>query len=277
LGLLALGVYLFGLPRTIQADRELFSTSGDGICQEAVSLAKRTTKPEDFVITDELMIAFQADRKVPPPLCVPSTKRIVVGDLKVKELINATKRYAGQLIILWNDRFTQFPDYIRWVKANYRLVKSYDAQHQIYQKRSPDERPGLARLGDCVILLDYDLDSATVAPGGKLHLTLHWKARCPMETSYTVFTHLIDAQRQVWGQWDNPPMKGSYLTTNWSEGEVIPDEYEIPVKPDAPPGEYQIEVGMYNFETMERLPALDEEGIRLPEDRILLEQAIVVE
>ncbi len=277
LGLVALSLYLFELPKTIRADQGLLSAPGDEVAQEVVSLLKRITKPEDFVMTDELMIAFRAGRKVPPSLCVPSAKRIVTGNLTLGELITTTKEYDARVVLTWSGRFAMLPEYIRWVKTNYRLVKSYDDQHQIYQKRPPVERPGLASLGDCVIFLGYDLGSATVEPGGKLHLTLYWGARCPIDASYTVFTHLIDAQGRIWGQWDNPPMKGNYLTTHWSEDEVIPDEYEIPLKPDAPPGEYQVEVGMYLLETVERLPTGDEEGRRLPENRILLEQVIVVQ
>jgi hypothetical protein len=34
---------------------------------------------------------------------------------------------------------------------------------------------------------------------------------------------------------------------------------------------------MYRWETMERLPAYNENGTRLPQDRILLEPKVVVE
>lgn len=39
---------------------------------------------------------------------------------------------------------------------------------------------------------------------------------------------------------------------------------------DAPPGEYQIEVGLYLLETMARLPATDAAGQPLPDDAALL-------
>jgi len=59
-------------------------------------------------------------------------------------------------------------------------------------------------------------------------------------------------------------------------GRVMVDHYELAVAPDTPPGEYQIEVGMYLLETMERLTAVDESGQRLPDDRVLLEPGITV-
>ncbi len=134
------------------------------------------------------------------------------------------------------------------------------------------QHPLRANLADKVTFLGYDLDRATVKPGSTLHLTLYWQALAKMETSYTVFVHLIDAQNRTWGQKDNPPVKGAYPTTSWLPCEVVSDEYEIVVDKTAPAGEYQIEVGMYDLATMLRLPAFDEQGNPLTSDRIPLSQ-----
>jgi 4-amino-4-deoxy-L-arabinose transferase-like glycosyltransferase len=130
--------------------------------------------------------------------------------------------------------------------------------------------PLRANLADKVALLGYDLARTTVKPSGTLHLTIYWQALAEMETGYVVFVHLLDAENHTWGQKDNPPVKGTYLTTSWLPGEVVIDEYEIIVDAIAPAGEYQIEVGMYDPATMQRLPAFDEQGAPLPSDRILL-------
>ncbi len=129
--------------------------------------------------------------------------------------------------------------------------------------------PLAVNLGDQVTLLGYDLESEAKA-GGELHLVLYWQAQKEMSTSYTVFTHLLDEGGRIWGQKDNPPQGGNYPTTGWLEGEVVRDEYEIPVSPDAPFGSYLLEVGIYQAETGERLPAFDEEGNRLEGDRVIL-------
>jgi hypothetical protein len=89
-----------------------------------------------------------------------------------------------------------------------------------------------------------------------------------MDASYTVFTHLLDERTQIRGQQDNPPVGGRYPTTLWVPGEVIVDEYAIVVQPDAPPGSYVVEVGLYDPATMQRLPVLDPTGA--VGDRILL-------
>ena len=136
--------------------------------------------------------------------------------------------------------------------------------------------PQRATLGNVIAFRGYDLDHTSLRAGETLHLTLYWQALAPMDTSYTVFVHLLDAEGQIRGQRDSIPVAGSRPTTGWVQNEVIVDEYDVPVDADAPPGRYQIEIGMYDPRTIVRLPAFDAEGVRLPDDRILLAQVEVV-
>lgn len=131
------------------------------------------------------------------------------------------------------------------------------------------EHPLKVNLGDQITLLGYDLESEA-KPGGELRLVLYWQAQREMDTNYTVFTHLLDKGGRLWGQKDNPPQGGKYPTTGWLEGEVVRDEYEIPISPDTPSGSYLLEVGIYQAEIGERLPAFDEEGNWLEGDRVIL-------
>ena len=137
----------------------------------------------------------------------------------------------------------------------------------------PFDRPVGARLGGVVELVGYSLAPAEAAPGESLHLTLIWRCLAQMEERYTVFTHLLDAGGQVRGQQDNPPVHGTYPTALWVPGEVVVDEYEIEVAADAPPGSYVIEAGMYDPETMARLPVADPGGAA--GDRVLLGQITI--
>lgn len=57
-------------------------------------------------------------------------------------------------------------------------------------------------------------------------------------------------------------------------GKALADSYGVLVPSHTPPGEYQIEVGMYDLKTMCRLVAFDEAGKRLADDRILLDKVI---
>lgn len=130
-----------------------------------------------------------------------------------------------------------------------------------------------ANLGGQVELLGYDLGSNELRAGEAIHLTLYWRALDEMEASYTVFAHLLDRENRIWGQRDGVPGNGTLPTTGWVKGEIIADEYEFTVRADALPGEYLIEVGMYDAQTSRRLPVL---GGPKPENRIVLDEAVVV-
>jgi 4-amino-4-deoxy-L-arabinose transferase-like glycosyltransferase len=137
----------------------------------------------------------------------------------------------------------------------------------------PLKHPLTARFGEVMSLLGYDLETDEIAPGDVLHLTLYWQAQQEMEVSYTVFVHLLDGQNRIWGQRDSVPDKGQYPTTGWLKGEVVEDEYEIPVDLAAPSGEYLVEVGLYDAAQPDypRLPVLDEQG-QVMGDRVLLSE-----
>jgi hypothetical protein len=149
------------------------------------------------------------------------------------------------------------------------LVRSRGRQFEV----PPIENPLTARFGEVMSLLGYDLETDEIAPSDVLHLTLYWQAQQEMDVSYTVFVHLLDARNRIWGQRDSVPDKGQYPTTGWLPGEVVADEYEIAVDPVALPGEYLIEVGLYDVAQpgYPRLPVLDEQG-QIIGDRVLLRE-----
>lgn len=137
------------------------------------------------------------------------------------------------------------------------------------------QHPRQANLGGLVEFLGYDLGGTGFSPGDVLPLTLYWRALEQMGISYTVFTHLIDGDNRIWGQQDNPPQEGGHPTTLWMKGEVVTDRYGIIVNPDVPSGEYVVEIGLYNAETGERLPVLDERG-EIVDNRVLLQKVWVI-
>jgi len=132
-----------------------------------------------------------------------------------------------------------------------------------------------ADLGNVAKLWGYDVDTKIAKAGDTLHLVLYWIAQEEVQEDYTVFTHLIDNAGGIWGQKDNQPVNGFYPTSFWDEEDVLRDEYELTIDRDAPPGRYQIEVGMYVLATGRRLPVMDENG-PVEGDRVLLGEIEVV-
>jgi 4-amino-4-deoxy-L-arabinose transferase-like glycosyltransferase len=138
------------------------------------------------------------------------------------------------------------------------------------------QHPSSENLGSTVRFLGYDLTAETCRPGESVKVTLYWQALRKMDISYVVFVHLLGGEFNpatenfLWGQVDRVPVGGTYPTTAWVVGETIADPYDVPIQPDTPPGVYQIEIGLYQPITGQRLAVLDEEGRRI-EDRILLQ------
>jgi mannosyltransferase len=135
--------------------------------------------------------------------------------------------------------------------------------------------PMNVRLGEAVEFLGYDLRAPQpLRAGDSVSLTLFWRARKTMDTSYTVFIHLLDARSQIRGQNDSLPMNGTRETTSWSPGEEIADAHSFVVNADAAPGTYAIEIGMYNAADGTRLPVFDSTS-RAAGDRVLLGELTV--
>jgi uncharacterized membrane protein len=139
----------------------------------------------------------------------------------------------------------------------------------------PITHPLEMTLGDRVKLLGYDLSPTQLKPGQALHLTLYWQALVPIDENYTVFAHLLDEKNLIWGQKDSVPHHGTWPVTVWAQGEIVVDEYDILAQIDTPPGQYTLEIGMYQLETGQRLEVHGgPEGER---DRILLGKVEVLE
>jgi 4-amino-4-deoxy-L-arabinose transferase-like glycosyltransferase len=141
----------------------------------------------------------------------------------------------------------------------------------------PLQTPLRADFGDPVLveLHGYDLAASHGSAGQHLTLTLFWRARTRMETSYTVFVHLADADEWMAGQGDGVPAQGFRLTTSWRDGEVITDTHTVAIRSDATTGAYRLWVGLYDPESDQRLPAFVD-GEQKPADRVLLSNVQVI-
>ncbi|MBV9120655.1 MAG: hypothetical protein JOZ39_08090 [Chloroflexi bacterium] len=115
--------------------------------------------------------------------------------------------------------------------------------------------PLTAQVGDGIELLGYDLDRDSYSSGATAHVTLYWRAVKTMDQSYTEFIHVLDSGRHVVAQADAIPGHGQLPTTAWTQGEVITDRYDLPLKGDLAAGTYQLEAGFYRGDTGVRLKA----------------------
>jgi hypothetical protein len=106
-----------------------------------------------------------------------------------------------------------------------------------------------------ITLLGYDLNSSTVKAGETLRLDLYWKAQQSLDISYGVQARLVDSALNVYAQQDNAH-PGSYPTSWWEEGKYMKDTHRITVPESIPPGQYLLQVGLYDPSTLQPLPVL---------------------
>ena len=111
-----------------------------------------------------------------------------------------------------------------------------------------------------IVLTGY---KAQPAPDN-LELTFYWQALQQMETSYKIFVHVHDPNRnELITQLDTYPVGWTYLTNQWQVGELVEDKILLPLQ-ELPRGSYQLFVGFYDEESGERLPT------DFPENRVPL-------
>lgn len=117
--------------------------------------------------------------------------------------------------------------------------------------------PAAVNFGNQIIFSGADISHFnTVTPDQPLKIKLVWQANQPMSRSYTTFVHVVDAGGQIWGQADRIPGDGAWPTNSWDKGEWIIDPFQLTLNPDTPPGNYILLVGVYDSETLERLPVI---------------------
>ncbi len=137
-------------------------------------------------------------------------------------------------------------------------------------------RTPLARVGDAISLMGWETNptfatnTVDVQSGQALDVDLFWRAERSIAQSYTVFVHLIDGGGHFIKDADSPPLHGLFPTERWMAGETIRDRHTLALPPDLAPGDYVLEVGMYDPATLARLPARDASGAPLPDDRVVL-------
>ncbi|MFP3896692.1 MAG: glycosyltransferase family 39 protein [Anaerolineales bacterium] len=202
---------------------------------------------------------------------------------------------------MWEDQRQQFdfPVHAATPAGQYEIALSslQGKEHVLSTLRIEDtsplphtgepDTPVDARLGEDIVLEGYSLRHGqdkgldAVSPGDGVTLDLHWRAEKKLPQDYRVFVHFVGTAHNpatggpVWGGHDCLPADGGYPTSQWFVGEVIVDRHVLSLDENAPPGEYEIEVGMYDPHNGERLPVTLADGAPAG-DRLMLEESLYV-
>jgi hypothetical protein len=93
-------------------------------------------------------------------------------------------------------------------------------------------------------------------------LVFVWQMITGMETDYTIFVHVLDADGETLVNADHLPPRPTH---EWRPGQVVPDRVTLVLPPDLSAGDYRIEVGLYDASdpTLPRLSLDDGSGDRV--------------
>lgn len=121
--------------------------------------------------------------------------------------------------------------------------------------------PVAVRLGDAAELRCIGLDRTDEG----YSIDLYWRLIGPAAPDLVVLVHGLDAEKALLVQNDRAPFDERYPPQLWREGPLLLDHHSLP----ATDGLDQIAIGLYERESLQRLPAL-RNGERLPDDIIRL-------
>ena len=263
------------------------------IVRTAAGFLSRSIPPGSALLTFDTHLALESGMEVLPgfemsifayrpawPTSICRQYRVINNELLLEALRNRADAVAMttfDLDLLYGERellLNTLHSHYRWVKSVPRFGP-YRDDLRIYlppQYHLPTpEVPQVVQLDDGITFLGYDLDQRPYRREESLWLALYWHAQTTPHHSYTVFTHLLDASGSVAVGWDNPPCRRTCPTDTWHPGEVIRDEYLLSLGESLPPGQYTLEVGMYEPGSGERLSVLSDSG-QMVSDRLILVQ-----
>ncbi len=123
-------------------------------------------------------------------------------------------------------------------------------ESQLAQWRAPMPQGLPADFDGKLALIGYRIESPYVARGDALDLTTYWRVTGDLVPPIAFFAHVTSDGLQIVGQYDGwgTALRGLEI------GDVIVQHVRAPIKPDTPPGVYQLELGVYSPDTMTRWP-----------------------
>jgi len=99
-------------------------------------------------------------------------------------------------------------------------------------------------------------------PGEPLRLAFDWRLAERVGDSLVMFVHLVRDGSHLVAQRDAVPGNGLFPVESWEPGEVVRDQFALQLPPELPPGEYEIQVGVYSATSGQRYRLVEpEEGV----------------
>ncbi len=97
-----------------------------------------------------------------------------------------------------------------------------------------------------LMLLGFDWPAGVLAHGDDNELVFYWQAQEKIEQDLVIGLQLLDDKENEIAYWLGRPVKSSYLTNQWHQGEIIKDPWELNISPNVSPGNYVLRLALYD-------------------------------
>ncbi len=119
---------------------------------------------------------------------------------------------------------------------------------------TPANQPVEAGFVGGIVLDTAAIPTKPQNPGEAFCLQLSWEAETALPADYVVFVHIISSDGVLAAQNDLYPV---VPTSVWKDGQIVVTSHGLFLPNDLTPGEYALQVGMYNPGDGVRLPLID--------------------
>lgn len=281
--------------RAIQAAPIPDFTANQPARANVIDYIRATTAPTDCIVSKENRFYFLADRFPPPFLTEVSTSRLFSRKLTVPALTAELDRRDCAVLIYADSYDDLAPGLYGEAAQDYSLTLDIgtvagDEPIRVFavplDTTKPPSLPLDVDLGGQILLRGVDLTPGPWTRGQTLYLSAYWRAEQLPSTDYRVFVHLIDSNGQLALAADHFPFEvspdftlvnyslnpayldaqGKPLPTNYPNAGLIPTHLwrpgatlkeTVPLLLDVPPGQYTLQMGLFDPVTGVRLDVDD--------------------
>lgn len=127
-------------------------------------------------------------------------------------------------------------------------------------------------FGSGIWLRGFEVENRSIESGQSLVIDLYWQAAQPIDESYTVSVHAVDAAGRAVAKLDTIPYNGRFPTPVWPQGQTFRDSYTLPpLAETAVPGQGSIIVKLYPWRQTEKMLPIAIDGNQIGTTLLLTE------
>jgi hypothetical protein len=108
-------------------------------------------------------------------------------------------------------------------------------------------------FGDRMRLRSWSIEASTLRSGDDLQVHLAWQTHVELSERYVVFVHLLSAEGELVAQDDRAPLARIRPPATWPPGATYGYPVTLEIPGNSPPGQYDLQVGIYLWPDMETL------------------------